>query len=126
MCVYDTCVCGHAQSLSCVLFFAHPWTVATRLLCPWNFSGKNTGVGCHFLLQEIFPIQGLNLSPALAGGFFTTEPHGKPGVYNAHTHTHTHTHIYIYTHNLINFKFPYSIFYTYTGTFTIKIIFFCY
>ena len=22
-----------------------------RLLCPWNFSGKNTGVGCHFLLQ---------------------------------------------------------------------------
>ena len=22
----------------------------TRLLCPWNFPGKNTGVGCHFLL----------------------------------------------------------------------------
>ena len=21
-------------------------------LCPWNFSGKNTGVGCHFLLQS--------------------------------------------------------------------------
>ena len=32
----------------------------TRLLCPWDFPGKNTGVGCHFLLQEIFPIQGLN------------------------------------------------------------------
>ena len=30
------------------------------LLYPWNFPGKNTGVGCHFLLQEIFPIQGLN------------------------------------------------------------------
>ena len=29
----------------------------TRLLCPWNFPGKNTGVGCHFLLQGIFPIQ---------------------------------------------------------------------
>ena len=28
--------------------------------CPWNFSGKNTGVGCHFLLQGIFPTQGLN------------------------------------------------------------------
>ena len=28
-----------------------------------GFSGKNTGVGCHFLLQEIFPTQGLN--PAL-------------------------------------------------------------
>ena len=27
-----------------------PWTVDTRLLCPWDFPGKNTGVGCHFLL----------------------------------------------------------------------------
>ena len=27
--------------------------VARRLLCPWNFPGKNTGVGCHFLLQGI-------------------------------------------------------------------------
>ena len=32
-----------------------------RLLCPWDFPGKNTGVGCHFLLQGIFPTQGLNL-----------------------------------------------------------------
>ena len=23
----------------------------TRFLCPWNFPGKNTGVGCHFLFQ---------------------------------------------------------------------------
>ena len=33
----------------------------TRLFCPWNSPGRNTGVGCHFLLQEIFPEQGLNL-----------------------------------------------------------------
>ena len=33
----------------------------TRLLCPWDFPGKDTGVGCHFLLQGIFPTQGLNL-----------------------------------------------------------------
>ena len=32
----------------------------TRLLCPWDFSSKNTRVGCHFLLQGIFPTQGLN------------------------------------------------------------------
>ena len=32
-----------------------------RLLCPQNFPGKNTGVGCHFLLQGIFQTQGLNL-----------------------------------------------------------------
>ena len=32
-----------------------------RLLCPWNSSGKNTGVGSHSLLQGIFPTQGSNL-----------------------------------------------------------------
>ena len=31
-----------------------------KLLCPWDSPGKNTGVGCHFLLQELFPIQGSN------------------------------------------------------------------
>ena len=33
----------------------------TRLLHPWDFPGKKTGVGCPFLLQGIFPTQGLNL-----------------------------------------------------------------
>ena len=33
---------------------------STRLLCPWDFPGKDTGVGCHFLLQWIFPTQGSN------------------------------------------------------------------
>ena len=33
-----------------------PWTV-DRL---WNYPGKNTGVGCHFLLQGIFLTQGSN------------------------------------------------------------------
>ena len=32
-----------------------------RLLCPWNSPGKNTGVGCLFLIQGIFPAQGSNL-----------------------------------------------------------------
>ena len=31
-----------------------------RLLCPWNSPGKNTWLGCHFLLQVIFPTQGSN------------------------------------------------------------------
>jgi len=31
-----------------------------RLLCSWDFLGKSTGVGCHFLLQGIFPTQGYN------------------------------------------------------------------
>ena len=38
---------------------ATPWTIAHQYsLCPWDFPGKNTGVGCHFLLQ-IFLTQGL-------------------------------------------------------------------
>ena len=53
----------------------------TRLPCPRDFPGKNTGVGCHFLLQGIFPIQRLN--PILhmlcsTSRFFTAEPLGKP------------------------------------------------
>ena len=32
-----------------------------RLLCPWDSPGKNAGVGCHVLLQGIFPTQGQNL-----------------------------------------------------------------
>ena len=37
------------------------WMKAVRLLCPWNFPGKNTGVSCHFLLQGIFLTKDLNL-----------------------------------------------------------------
>ena len=32
----------------------------TKLLCPWDFPGKDTGVGCHFLIQGIFPTQRSN------------------------------------------------------------------
>ena len=50
-----------------------------RLLCPWDFLGKNTGVGGHFLLQGDLPDPGNELiSPALAGGSFYHEPPGKP------------------------------------------------
>ena len=34
----------------------------TSILCPWNSPGKNTGVGCYFLLQGIFLTQGSNSS----------------------------------------------------------------
>ena len=37
------------------------WTVARQAICPWDFPGKNTGAGCHFLLQGIFPTQRSNL-----------------------------------------------------------------
>ena len=42
-----------------------------RLLCPWNSSGNNTELGCHSLLQGIFPTQGSNQVPCIVGRFFT-------------------------------------------------------
>ena len=48
------CVLSH---FSRVRLFETLWTVA---LCPWDSSGKNTGVGCQALLQGIFSIQGSN------------------------------------------------------------------
>ena len=86
----------------------------SMLLCPWNSPGKNTGDGCHFLLPVNLPNPGIKppslVSPALASGFFTTAPPGKPShtqrspnpykflckhkcactCVRAHTHTHTH------------------------------------
>ena len=53
------------KSILSAHLFSHAWFFVTlwptRLLCPWDFPGKTTGVGCHFLLQGIFPTQGLNL-----------------------------------------------------------------
>ena len=51
---------SEVKSLSHVRLFATPWTVAHGLLGPWDFPGKSTGVGCHFLLQGIFLTQGSN------------------------------------------------------------------
>ena len=53
----DTFVLGGCCLVaSRVLVFCNP----ARLLSPWDFPGKNTGVGCHFPLQGIFLTQGLN------------------------------------------------------------------
>ena len=51
-----------------------------RLLCPWHSPGKNTGVGCHSLLQGIFPTQELNqrLLCLLHWIFYRLSPQGKP------------------------------------------------
>src|SRR5574341_1318545 len=53
-----------------------------RLPGPWNSPGKNTAVGCHFLLQGIFLSQGSNLGLLYLlhwqAGSLPSEPHGKP------------------------------------------------
>ena len=49
------------QSLSCVRLLRPSGLQPARYLCPLDSPGKNTGVGCHFLFQGIFPTQELNL-----------------------------------------------------------------
>ena len=80
------------------------------LLGPWDFPGKNTGVGSHFLFQGIFLTQGSNLclwcllrqAGKTVGRYFTAEPLGKSPYTHTHTHTHTRT---IFFHIL----FPYRL-----------------
>ena len=58
-CLQNKCTCF--LSLSVMSDFLQPHGLQpTRLLCPWNSPGQNTGVGCHSLLHGIFPTQGSN------------------------------------------------------------------
>ena len=80
-----------------VCLFLTLWTEPATLLCPWGSPGKNTGVGCHALLQGIFLTQGLNCvscSSCIAGGFFTIGPPGKP----------IYIHIYIHKSFIIRLR----------------------
>ena len=55
-------LCACVLSLSVVSKSLQPHELQpARLLSPWSFPGKDIGVGCQFLLQVIFPTQGLNL-----------------------------------------------------------------
>ena len=54
----QSCHCSCSVTKSCPTLYDP--TEPTRLLCPWDSPGKNTEVGCHFLLQGIFLMQGSN------------------------------------------------------------------
>ena len=56
MLLFDKCISHSVVSDSLRPYGLYP----TRLLCPQNFPGKSTGVGCHYLLRGIFPNQGSN------------------------------------------------------------------
>ena len=67
-------VCSHEYSVEYDSWQLHGLQPA-RLLYPWNFPGKNTAVGCHFLLQWIFQNQIINpVVSCIAGRLFITEP----------------------------------------------------
>ena len=69
------CCCLVAKS--CLTLLRPHRLLLTRLLCPWDPPGKNTGVGCHFFLQGIFPIQGWNPRLPHCRWIFTAEPPGR-------------------------------------------------
>ena len=52
-CHLGKCLFAQLGVTLCLLMNCSP----PRLLCPGNSPSKNTGVGCHFLLQGIFPTQ---------------------------------------------------------------------
>ena len=57
-----SCLVGQLLSHSVVFDYLWPHGLhPARLHCPWDFPGKNTELGCHFLLQRISPTQGSNL-----------------------------------------------------------------
>ena len=58
------CLCSVAQSYPTLW---GPMDCTCQESCPWNFPDENTGVGCHVLLQGIFPTQGSN--PGLLHGW---------------------------------------------------------
>ena len=57
---YAGCCCGCLVARSCPTLLQPRGLKPTRPLHPWDSPGKNPGVGCHFLLQGIFPTQGSN------------------------------------------------------------------
>ena len=60
MCVYVDYTHIHIHAQSCPAL-CDPMDCSQPGFSPQNFPGKNTGVGCHFLLQRSFPTQGSNL-----------------------------------------------------------------
>ena len=69
------CVCVFSCTHSVMSYSLWPHGLyPSRLPCPWNFPGKNTGSYCHFPLQGVFPTEeSVSLmSPALASRFFTS------------------------------------------------------
>ena len=58
--ILPLCICCCTFVKLCLTLLQPHGLQPFRLLCPCNFPGKNTGVGCHCLLQGIFPTQGSN------------------------------------------------------------------
>ena len=77
--ILNILVRAHTQSLSCVRLFATQWTVARQAPLSMGFPKQEYWSGLSFLSMGDLPNPGTEpVSPAWAGGFFTTEVPGKP------------------------------------------------
>ena len=71
----------HVKSLSHVQLFVTPWTLARQAPLSMGFFRQECWSGLPFPSPGDLPDPGIEpASPALTGGFFTTEPPGKPPV----------------------------------------------
>ena len=76
---YAGCVCTCLVAKLCPTLLGPHGLYPTRLLCPWDFPGENTGVGCQSPSLEDLPDPKIKpMSPALAGGFFMLSHKGIP------------------------------------------------
>ena len=87
-----------STSCCCLVTKSYPTLLQSRglqpagLLCPWDFPGKSTGVGCHFLHQGIFLTQGWN--PRLLcflhwqADALPLSPQGFPKIYGSSPNVH--------------------------------------
>ena len=71
------CCCWCLVAKSYPTLLRHHGLQPTRLLCPWDFPGKSTEVGCPFLLRGSSQPRDQTCISCTAGRFFTTEPPGK-------------------------------------------------
>ena len=84
--------------LSCVRLFATPWTIARQAPLSMGFPRQEYWSGLLFAPPGDLPDPGTESASALTGGFFTTEPLGRPHskiiyhiIYNTHTLTHKYS-----------------------------------
>ena len=74
--IYVLCVCLCSVTQSCPTLLRPHGLQPSRLLCPWDFWGKDTGLG--FLFQGIFLTQESNLCLLHLLQILTIESPGKP------------------------------------------------
>ena len=74
-----SCCCCCLVAKWCPVLFVTPWTVAHQVPLSMGFSRQECWSGLPFPSPGDLPNPGIKpASPTLAGGFFTTEPPGKP------------------------------------------------